>query len=65
MSQLPPKVYLRVAEVASYLDMSDTKIYELIKMGAVPAMKIGRDIRVPREPFLQWLEKQHGNAAES
>lgn len=54
MTDLPPKPRLRPSEIASYLDVALSTIYELIRSGELPAKKIGRQYRIPREEFLRW-----------
>ncbi len=39
---------LRVSEVASFLDVSQGLVYELIRSGELPAVWLGRLVRVDR-----------------
>ncbi|MGE3510553.1 MAG: helix-turn-helix domain-containing protein [Vicinamibacterales bacterium] len=39
-------------EAAAFLRVSRNGIYELIRTGAVPSLKFGRLIRVPKSVFL-------------
>lgn len=54
MRELPPKANLRPAEIADYLDISLTKIYELLNDGTIPSIRVGRQLRVPRKEFEVW-----------
>lgn len=53
-NSLPPKPNLRPSEIAEYLDVSVSTIYELIKSGDIPSKLVGRQLRIPREQFLEW-----------
>ena len=46
---------MRVAEVAKQLGVSDSRLYQLIAQGAVPCVRIGRSIRIPREAWRRWI----------
>ncbi len=49
--------YLTVAEVGRYLNISQSKAYELVHMKDFPVCRFGGAIRVPNNLFLQWVEK--------
>jgi len=51
---LPPKPNLRPAEIAKFLDVSTATIYELIDQGEIPSLRVGRQLRIPRERFVTW-----------
>lgn len=53
---LPP--VLTVPEVARYLRIGKTMAYELTKREDFLAVRVGRAVRVPRDSFLQWLERR-------
>lgn len=46
ISDLPE--YCRVDEAAAVLDVSKWLVYELIRRGDLPSVKLGRLVRVPR-----------------
>ncbi len=50
--------YLKVPEVAEVLRVARSRAYELVANGTIPAIKIGRSIRVPRRELDRWLEGQ-------
>lgn len=52
------KQYLTVAEVSKYLNISQSKAYELTHSKDFPVCRFGNAIRVPRELFLRWVELQ-------
>ena len=50
--------WISVAQMQKILGISRTKAYELIASGEVPAVKIGRVLRVNRRQLDAWLERQ-------
>ena len=49
---------LTLKHVQEVLGISRPKTYELAHTRGFPAVRFGRAIRVPREAFLRWLERQ-------
>jgi excisionase family DNA binding protein len=45
------------AEVSSLLRVSKRTVYRLRKSGALPAVRIGRAVRIPAEALAQFLER--------
>jgi excisionase family DNA binding protein len=58
LNKLPAKPYLRIAEVAQFLDVSTQLIYTLIHRGEIPAFQAGRRSRIPRDAFAKVLKKR-------
>jgi excisionase family DNA binding protein len=54
---------LHVAEVAIILGMGRSKVYEMVSAGALPVVKIGTAVRVPKKALLEWIEKHTEKAA--
>ena len=48
---------LTVPQLASFLQISRTKAYELTYRKGFPAIRMGKTVRVPREAFLRWLDQ--------
>jgi excisionase family DNA binding protein len=48
--------YLKVPEVAETLRVSRSRAYELVADSEIPAVKIGRSVRVSRKELDRWLE---------
>ena len=48
---------LSVAKAASLLGLSKGNLYNQISLKAIPYLKIGRRILIPKAALLQWLEK--------
>ena len=51
---------LTVGEAAQALRIGRNTCYELIRQGQIPAIRIGRLIRVPRFGLESWLSRQAG-----
>ena len=49
--------FLRVEEFATLLDVSRGTAYEMVKQGAVPAVRCGRLLRIPRSAVERLLGK--------
>jgi excisionase family DNA binding protein len=50
--------FLKVPEVARELRIARSRAYELVANGTIPAVKIGRSVRVSRKELERWLEEQ-------
>jgi putative molybdopterin biosynthesis protein len=48
---------LRVNEVAVLLRVGRWTVYELIRRGELPALRIGRLVRVPRHGLEAWVRR--------
>jgi len=49
---------LTTQQVASILKVSPRSVQKLVKEQNLPAIHIGRKIRIPSTKFLRWLEEQ-------
>ena len=49
--------YLTVADVRRYLNISQSKTYELTHRKDFPVCRFGGSIRIPREAFLAWVDQ--------
>jgi len=47
---------LRVPHVAQTLDVSQARVYELIRQGLLPAVRLGRQVRVSEEALRRFIE---------
>jgi excisionase family DNA binding protein len=47
---------LLAVEAATLLRCSTNRIYELVARGAIPCVRIGRQIRFPEDKLLAWIE---------
>lgn len=50
--------WLKVPEVAQVLRIARSRAYELVADGEIPAVRIGRSVRVSRKELDRWLEGQ-------
>ena len=49
--------FLTVEEAAALLRLKRSTAYELVRQGQIPAFRIGRFIRVPRDALLRMAEQ--------
>ena len=50
--------WLTIREIQKELAIGRTKAWQLVASGAVPAVKIGRSVRVNRRDLEEWLAHQ-------
>ena len=60
IGELP--VTLSVEDVASFLGISRVGAYNLSQSKGFPSMRIGKRILIPRDRFLDWLDKRQQEA---
>ncbi len=56
--------FLTLREMQEMLALSRTKCWELVASGQVPAIKVGRSVRVHRRGLEEWIIK-HGYTENS
>jgi excisionase family DNA binding protein len=54
-----------IPEVAAYLKISKSKIYQLVSQKQIPLLKVGRNVRIRESDLKKWLELQTENALMS
>ncbi len=59
------RVLLHAHEAAIVLGISRAKTYELLANGELPAIRIGRSVRISRAALYRWIAKQEGIADRS
>lgn len=59
---LEPAV-LRPAEVARMLQCSRSQVYRMAAAGTIPAVYLGRSVRIPRQQLVEWIAAQAGPRA--
>lgn len=47
---------LRVEQVAAQLGVNRSTVFELLKRGELPVLRIGRLVRIPRKALDAWIE---------
>ena len=58
LQELP--AVLTMGHIQHILGVAKKTAYDLAHRDDFPAFRLGRTIRVPREAFLRWLERQAG-----
>ena len=54
------------SEAAAELNVGKTKIYELLRKGEIPSLRVGRKILIPMDELKNWLyENAHKNGNAS
>lgn len=56
---------LRPVDVGPLLGMRRTRVYALLRMGVIPAVRIGGALRIPRAALEEWLSEQARIAMEA
>jgi excisionase family DNA binding protein len=49
---------LRATEVGKLLGLGRSKVFAMLAAGQLPAIRIGRSVRVPREALERWVREQ-------
>lgn len=52
------KEWLSVADICEYMDVSAYVVTRVLRAGELPAIKMGREWRVSRQDFEDWLNAQ-------
>lgn len=48
--------FFTVPEIADLLQMKRERVYEAVRLGLVPSVHIGRQIRIEEKAFLDWVQ---------
>lgn len=48
---------LRVPHVARVLDVTEDRVYQLVREGLLPAVRVGRQIRFDADKLRDWIEQ--------
>ena len=43
-------------EVAAMLGISKSKVYDLIRQGVIPSLKLGSRVVIPKSKFDEWVD---------
>ena len=57
MNEILKHEFLTVADVKEYLNVSMAQAYSLVHRADFPISRFGGSIRVPRDLFLAWVER--------
>jgi excisionase family DNA binding protein len=55
-SDLP--LLLDTSEAAKLLSLSRSKVCQLASHGDIPSIRVGRAVRIPRDPLLGWIDQR-------
>ena len=51
---------LSADDIAVILNISRTRVYQLLHEGIIPKMCFGQRMVIPRDRFLEWMKKELG-----
>lgn len=51
---------LDAAEAANALSLSRAKVFAMASRGEIPSLRIGRSLRIPRDPLVAWVQERTG-----
>lgn len=54
---MPEPQLLKTREVAEYLGISTSQVHRLIRRGVLPAVPIGKDVRISRQALDAWIAR--------
>ena len=54
---------LTVAEVAAILSLSRMTVYRMVNSGTLPALKVGRSVRIPEHVVVEYLRSSFVDSA--
>jgi len=54
---------LKVDDVAKLLQLSTWKVYESIRLGEIPSIRVGRRVLIPTHALRGWLSKSASDKA--
>ena len=57
------KEWLSVADICEYMDVSTFVVTSQLRSGGLPAVKFGREWRVARQDFEDWINDQRVDTA--
>ena len=58
MRQENEQEFISLNELQEILGIGRTKAYDLVTSGDLPAVRIGRSIRISKQDLTDWLERQ-------
>jgi len=56
------KPWLTVADICEYMDVSTFVVTSVLRTGELPAVKFGREWRVSRDDFEDWINQQRADS---
>lgn len=59
------KPWLTVADICEYMDVSTFVVTSVLRTGELPAVKFGREWRVARDDFEDWINQQRETSSQA
>jgi excisionase family DNA binding protein len=59
------KPWLAVADICEYMDVSTFVVTSVLRSGELPAVKFGREWRIARSDFENWLNDQRASVRDT
>jgi excisionase family DNA binding protein len=56
------KPWLTVADICEYMDVSTFVVTSVLRTGELPAVKFGREWRISRDDFEDWINQQRADS---
>jgi len=56
--EMAEPLLLRTSEVAAVLGIGRTEVFELLRNGDLPVVRLGRCVRVPRTALAMWIAER-------
>jgi excisionase family DNA binding protein len=56
---------LKVADLATDMGVTPSRVYQLLRAGVLPSVRIGGAIRVPKDAWRAWLDQQRDRALKA
>jgi len=56
---------LDATEASELLSLSRAKVCDMANRGEIPSIRLGRSIRIPRDPLLRWIEQRTSVASKT
>ena len=62
--------FYTVQQIADLVQLSTARVYEAIRLGLLPAVHIGRQVRIEEQGFQEWVRRggqsyQHGDQSRA
>jgi excisionase family DNA binding protein len=58
------KPWLTVADICEYMDVSTFVVTSVLRTGELPAVKFGREWRISRDDFEDWINQQRADSSQ-
>jgi len=59
----PNQLLLTIAEAGEIIRVGRTRMYALVASGAIPAVRIGRSVRIPVDALREWINANVTNGS--